>query len=90
MIPPNFIAKCSLVSLSALCADVVFPMGKQPGGMIAAPTRSVPPNYRRKNFVALLSSSRLPFLDIPAGILYNSTMLSLRSAFGQAAWGKTE
>ena len=32
IMPPNFIVKCSMVPLSAHCADVVSPMGKQPGG----------------------------------------------------------
>ena len=31
-LPPNSIAKCSIVPLSAQCADVVSPMGKQPDG----------------------------------------------------------
>ena len=37
MIPPNFIAKCSILPLSALCADVVS-HGETTGRLIDAPT----------------------------------------------------
>ena len=33
--PPNFIVKCSMVPLSALCADVVFSMEKTTGRIIS-------------------------------------------------------
>ena len=39
MIPPNFIAKCSILPLSALCADVVS-HGETTGRLIDAPTQT--------------------------------------------------
>ena len=52
MIPPNFICKIFDGAIVGALRRRYFPIGEITGRILSAPTQSVPPNYRCKNFGA--------------------------------------